>query len=291
MRLLHLSDPHMGTEQVPVTDALVDLAHRLAPDALLISGDLTQRATPAQFARAEWLLAQLPQVPRLVIPGNHDIALWNLWQRLWQPYTAYERLVGERGPQGVSRLDLPGVRVVAVDTTRWWRHRHGTLSPTQVQAAAQQLRTAPAGTWRIIMTHHPLAVQLRSDREDRPWGHRRALRAWQEAGVDLLVAGHLHNPGVIQVGPAAWVAQSGTCVSHRLPPGVHNSVQLLRTTAPDATGGAPQRACIRYDYDRSAGQFLQSHCHPLRPASVPANLSLPETGGCQQACPHCPDPA
>ncbi|MDT7835061.1 metallophosphoesterase family protein [Aquabacterium sp. OR-4] len=264
MRLLHLSDPHLGTEQPVVLEALLSLAHRLAPQALLISGDLTQRATPAQFAAAAGLLARLPAVPRLVIPGNHDIPLWRLWPRLRQPYAGYEQVCGLRPPGGVAQFDLPGARVVAVDTTRWWRHRHGTLSAAQIDAVAQRLHDAPAGAWRIVMSHHPLAVAQEADHEDRPWRHRRALQAWQQAGAELLISGHLHVPALIRVGPRCWVAQAGSSVSRRLAPTVANSVQLLVDEPASGPGCAPGRCCLRYDYDGVRQAFMPAARHALR---------------------------
>lgn len=270
MRLLHLSDPHLGTQHEAVSDALVALAHRLAPQALLISGDLTQRATQAQFEGAARLLARLPAVPRLMIPGNHDIPLWNLWARVVRPYAGYERVAGPRPPCGLAVLDLPGARIVAVDTTRWWRHRHGTLSPGQVAQVARQLREAAPGAWRIVMSHHPLAVAHAIDHEDRPWGYRGALRAWQAAGAELMIAGHLHVPALIRVGPDCWVAQAGTSVSRRLPPQVSNSVQLFTDDHPGTGDG---RCCLRYDYDAPRGEFRPVVRHALRPSAGTAPLA------------------
>lgn len=253
MRLLHLSDPHLGTHQAAVCDALVALARRLAPQALLVSGDLTQRATAAQFHAARALLGRLPAVPRLLVPGNHDIPLWNPWLRLAKPYAGYERVAGPRPPQGVAVLDLPQARVVAVDTTRWWRHRHGTLSSAQIHTVAMLLRQAPAGCWRIVMSHHPLLVADPADDEDRPWRHRQALAAWQAAGAELLLVGHLHTPAFLRVGPGCWLAQAGSSVSWRLKPGQANSVQLLECNLADAAQG---RHGQRYDYDARQGAFV-----------------------------------
>ena len=50
--MLQISDTHFGTEQPHVVEALVKLAAQLQPDVVVLSGDLTQRARPAQFAEA-----------------------------------------------------------------------------------------------------------------------------------------------------------------------------------------------------------------------------------------------
>ena len=50
--LLHISDLHFGTEKPDVVQAVVALAHHKKPDMLIVSGDITQRATPGQFNSA-----------------------------------------------------------------------------------------------------------------------------------------------------------------------------------------------------------------------------------------------
>ena len=82
--LLQISDPHFGTEQAPVVAALEALAAQQQPDLLVLSGDITQRARPAQFRAARALMERLG-APLLAIPGNHDIHLFNLWARLRHP--------------------------------------------------------------------------------------------------------------------------------------------------------------------------------------------------------------
>ena len=54
--LLQVSDPHFGTKRPEVVDALERFVHELRPGVLLLSGDITQRATAAQFAQRALLL-------------------------------------------------------------------------------------------------------------------------------------------------------------------------------------------------------------------------------------------
>lgn len=86
--LLHISDPHFGTEQLAVVHALVALARQQQPDLLVLSGDITQRACPAQFRAARAFVDRLG-VPVLVVAGNHDIPLFDLWARLRHPYARH----------------------------------------------------------------------------------------------------------------------------------------------------------------------------------------------------------
>ena len=74
MKILHVSDLHFGPPYLPrVGEALIDIAASIAPDVVVVSGDLTQRAKPEQFEEAARFIGRLPDVPRIVVPGNHDV--------------------------------------------------------------------------------------------------------------------------------------------------------------------------------------------------------------------------
>ncbi len=254
--LLQVSDPHFGTERSAAVEALVQLAHDIRPDVVLLSGDITQRATRAQFAAALAFVQRL-QVPRCVaLPGNHDIPLWHLPLRLAQPYARYSAAFGtELEPS----LDIDDLLLLAVNTTRWWRHKDGQLSAAQIARVAQRLAAARPGQRRVVMVHQPLAVARQQDRKDILHGHAAALQAWGDAGVDLVVGGHIHLPFVLALPEGGWAVQAGTAVSHRVRPEAGNSVNLIRIGA-----GAAERALVeRWDHDKVAGRFVLREQHRL----------------------------
>ena len=139
--ILQISDTHFGTEQPPVVEALLALAWQLQPDLIVLSGDVTQRARPAEFAAAAAFVARLPPGPRLVVPGNHDIPLFNVLQRVIDPFQGYRQCLGSALED--SRR-LPDVFMTGVNSVRAWRHKHGSLSPEQIEAVAERLRRAHA---------------------------------------------------------------------------------------------------------------------------------------------------
>lgn len=259
--ILHLSDPHFGTERLDVCNALLTLARQLAPDAIILSGDLTQRATCGQFAAAADFVQALPAVPRLILTGNHDIPLFNPLLRLFAPYRRHARHFGtELEPQ----LDLDGVQISSVNTTRRWRHQFGAISRGQIQRVAQRLQTARADDWKIVVTHHPLLLTPGAQGADRPLRHAEALRVWCKAGAGLFLNGHVHRTALLPVGaPAsgaapAFVAQAGTACSARLRGGQPNSVTVLRQSG---SAGYRQRSLEYWQWDESAGAFAA--CAPL----------------------------
>src|SRR6188474_1283976 len=88
--IVHLSDLHFGRLDERIIPPLLDQIDRLAPDLVAISGDLTQRARRRQFEHARAFLNRMPY-PRLVVPGNHDVPLFNLAARLLDPFGGYRR--------------------------------------------------------------------------------------------------------------------------------------------------------------------------------------------------------
>ena len=246
--VLQISDPHFGTEQPPVVEALALLAHKERPSLVVLSGDITQRARPAQFAAARAFVDRLA-TPSLAIPGNHDIPLYDLLARLARPYARYHAAFGDELEPVHSSRDL---LVVCVNTTRWWRHKNGEVSREQVERVAQRLSRAGAEQLRIVVVHQPIEVMRAADVHDRLRGHVPALRAWSEAGADVVMGGHIHLPYVTVPGGLPHrlaVVQAGTAVSSRVREGVPNSVNLLRCGA-----DAPTGQCIVERWDHSAAQ-------------------------------------
>jgi 3',5'-cyclic AMP phosphodiesterase CpdA len=263
--ILQISDPHFGTERAPVAQALLVLAKQLAPELVLLSGDITQRATRAQFAAARAFADRLAPVPVLAIPGNHDIPLFNPVARLWRPYARMQQAFGD---ELEPCYRSPGWLVVGVKTTRRWRHKHGEVSAEQIGRVAAALRHAAPSQLRVVVVHQPVAVAVESDRRDLLRGHAAAVRSWAEAGADMIVGGHIHLPYVLPLhAPHAalarpvWCVQAGTAVSSRVRPEADNSVNVLRQGA--MHGDARHGVVERWDYVASLQRFEQVARHDL----------------------------
>ena len=268
--LLQISDTHFGTERKPVADALVRLARRQRPGVIVLSGDITQRARPAQFSAARVFVDTLG-VPVLAIPGNHDIPLFDLWTRLRHPYARHSAAFGN-DLEPVHRC--PELLVVGVNTTRPWRHKHGEISAPQVDRVARLLQGAQPAQLRIVVVHQPVAVDRAEDVHNRLRGHAAALDRWAAAGADLVMGGHIHLPYVLPLRGLArplWAVQAGTAVSSRVREGVPNSVNLLRWGADAAPG------CCRieqWDHAAEAGEFVLARVSDVRPARTDGQTGL-----------------
>lgn len=254
--LVQISDTHFGTESPPVVEALVRMVVEQAPALVVLSGDLTQRARPAQFRAAREFVDRLQAPATLVIPGNHDIALYNVASRLFSPYANHRRAFGhELEPSFESDVLL----VVAVNTTRPYLHERGVVSAAQIERVARRLEAASETQLRVVVTHQPVYVTRPQDRDELLRGHERALRRWSAAGADLILGGHSHLPFVqalhdCHAGLArrVWVVQAGTAVSARVRHDVGNSINLIRCL----TRQAPRRCVVeRWDYQSAAQSF------------------------------------
>jgi 3',5'-cyclic AMP phosphodiesterase CpdA len=260
--LLQVSDPHFGTEQQTVAQALISFANQQRPDVLVLSGDITQRARPAQFRAARAFMDRL-DAPVLAVPGNHDIPLFDLWTRLCRPYARHIAVFGEDLEPVYSSSDL---LVVCVNTTRPWRYKHGEVSAQQIERVSQLLSGAGAAQLRVVVVHQPVAVTRAEDTPNLLRGHTAALQQWAAAGADCIMGGHIHLPYVMALQGLArpmWVVQAGTAVSSRVRRGVPNSVNLLRWGAASDVGHCHVE---QWSFEAKVGAFVITAVNEIRPA-------------------------
>lgn len=215
--IAHLSDLHFGTEQPAVVEELVaDLAAR-RPSLVVISGDLTQRARRAQFVAARASLARLPH-PQLVVPGNHDVPLYDVARRFLAPFARYVDSIHHELNPTYADEELV---VVGLNTARSFTWKSGRISAWQI--ASMQRALIDAGRrLKVIVTHHPF-VPPPDDAGIKLVGRAAlAIPLLDAHEVDLLLSGHLHRGYAADVRtryPAARrsviAAQAGTATSAR----------------------------------------------------------------------------
>ncbi len=188
------------------------------PDLVVVSGDLTQRAKPLQFRQARRFLEGLGP-PFLAVPGNHDVPMYRVWERLLDRYGAYRRHFSPDLEPSFRDAEL---EVVGFNTAFNLTIEDGRFTARQLAAAEERFHrdgsVESEGRVRIAVAHHPLAAlpELMGWRTAHRSGE--ALTAFAAAGVDLVLAGHVH---VAAVGPAPdcgrrlWLVHSGTSTSRR----------------------------------------------------------------------------
>ena len=192
LRLLHISDLHFGPPYVEVVgEAALRIASLLEPHAVIVSGDLTQRAKRDQFLDAKVFLSQLPKVPQLVIPGNHDVPLYRLVERWHRPHQLYQEIISkELNP--VLRLDR--AVIVGLDSTApQTAISNGRIDQWQLDACHEAFREVPADCARIVVAHHHFAPAPDYILDSIMPRAKRSMESFVDLHVDMILGGHLHR--------------------------------------------------------------------------------------------------
>lgn len=209
--IVHCSDLHFGKTDPAVVERLKNKILEVKPDVVIVSGDLTQRARAHEFAQARAFLKQLG-VPQVVIPGNHDVALYNIFSRLFTPFKHYQNWVHEHTHGSYEDEEIS---IAAVNTAHSWTIDSGRLRTAALKRVGEQWANLPPNVLRILVSHHPL--DLDSLKRKFAWGkdsHVAAHRAWL-CKPDILCSGHLHGTAAyIQKGCVQVAA--GTATSTRV---------------------------------------------------------------------------
>ena len=188
--LVQVSDLHFGAIDESLLDPLRGRVAALAPDVLVVSGDLTQRAKAAQFQAARRYLDSLPH-PQVIVPGNHDVPLYDVVRRFLSPLGKYRRYVA---PEEETAFLDEELAVVGVSTVRSLVVKAGRINVRQVERVRTIFRDAPAGATRVVVTHHPLELPSAWDEQDQVAGRASmALASLAQCGADVYLSGHLHR--------------------------------------------------------------------------------------------------
>lgn len=234
--IIHLSDLHFGRVDPAILAPLVRFVGQVKPDLVAVSGDLTQRARNAEFLAAKEFLAAIP-FPQIVVPGNHDVPLHNLFARFVRQLDRYQRYITPNLQPVFADAEIV---VVGVNTARAFTWKDGRINHRQLEQLRATLKRTPSGGTRIVVTHHPF--DLPAGASGRVVGRSRlAIKTLAECGVDLLLAGHFHIADTSQTakryqlpGYSAIIVSSGTSTSTR-GRGQPNSLNVIRIDYPNLT--------------------------------------------------------
>ena len=214
-RLVLISDLHFGRDDpellVPLTRAIRDAE----PDLVLVGGDFVQRSRASQFSKACRFMDGLG-LPWIGVPGNHDIPLYNLFLRAFDPYRSYRRWISQDLEPTVELRDAV---ILGLNTTDPLAHQRGRVSESAIRRIGDEIGRA-CGRLPIVLAHHPFHHAPHVEKQ-LMLGAPRALEHWGERGPHVILSGHLHRwlfePFVRREGESMTLQlHCGTGLSHRL---------------------------------------------------------------------------
>lgn len=215
--IAHISDLHFGREDRNILPALRAAITEAAPNVVVVSGDLTQRARTGEFVAARQFLDTLPK-PQIIVPGNHDIPLYNLYYRWRSPLKKYRRYISNDLEPFVNDSEIA---VLGLNTARSLSFKNGRLNGEQVASSCMRMREIPQVGMRIVVTHHPFDVATSRESGDIVGRAEMAMAEFTRCKIDVILTGHLHTSRTSNsaqqygAGPYTLFIQAGTATSIR----------------------------------------------------------------------------
>lgn len=232
--IVHLSDLHFGRVDYQVVEKLTQTVTELEPHVLVVSGDLTQRARSEQFKEAKEFLDSLPS-PQIIVPGNHDVPLYNVFARFLQPLDKYKQYITDDLEPFYADEEIA---ILGINTARSLTIKDGRVNEEQAAKIRERLCAYGDEVTKIVVTHHPFDLPEGHDEDELVDRAQMAMEALSSCGADVLLAGHLHvsHTGHTSArykiaGHNALVVSAGTATSTRAR-GETNSFNVIRIDHP-----------------------------------------------------------
>jgi Icc protein len=200
--IVHISDIHCGFEfQRNVFETAVDEINSLRPDALVVTGDLTENGLLAQYRLAQEAIGSIKCRKKVICSGNHD-------------YRSTGYLLFKRFFPSEQVVKVGNCVFTIVSTARPERN-DGEVGHRQVVWLERTLARYKKMVKVVAMHHHLIQVPDTGPDNIPVVDAGDTLRGILEAHVDLVLGGHRHRPWRWNLRDSQ-IIHAGTLSSERL---------------------------------------------------------------------------
>lgn len=238
--IIHISDIHFGRNDISKVDLLITTFSKIKPHLIIVSGDLTQRATAKQFKSAEQMFKKIEELgfDYFVIPGNHDIVpLYKPLARLVNPYSRYKKHISTILEPTWNDDELA---IAGINTVRSSAFKDGRVNVRQIKKVEEWFNEFSDDKLKIIVSHHPFDLPPAKPKRKLARRSKVGMSSFSKSHIDLFLSGHYHHSSVIETTHryriddySAIAIQAGTMSLRQR--GEVQSFNVLRVNKPEIT--------------------------------------------------------
>jgi len=199
--IIQFADIHFGVEDKAAMAAVKDTVDGLKPDVTLICGDITQNGKKEEFyAARDWI--RTLSGPKVITPGNHDTPMFGIFQRLFDPFGRYNRIIA---PLSEPHYTDQNVCIMPINTSRGVQAKAdwslGVVDIEELEKCVKVMQATAPQTVKLFIAHHPFIYPPSSPLQKKTEFGPKALKRLSELNIDGVLTGHVHTPFMLDRQP------------------------------------------------------------------------------------------
>ena len=215
MEIVQLSDIHVGAQfREAIFDQVIEEVNSLEPDAVIITGDLTNEGLKEQYEKCKTLISKINVDRIIAISGNHDYR--NTGYLHFKKYFPF---------QTINELS-DDVVLITIGTARPDRDE-GEVGHRQTLWLERTMKKYKERIKILAMHHHLIGIPDTGSDRLTIIDAGDVLRATLDSDVDLVLCGHKHRPWLWDFNKLL-IANAGSVSSERVRGFFENSYNIIK---------------------------------------------------------------